>query len=185
MIKAMTFNRKIKKFLSLILLQIFIFLTWFALENKNLSSPKAETILIRASLSNQPKLIKDNGIYLLYSFSYSGNFGVEKDVDKIKSDNNEIYAILRPKDKYYILKSFVYDSLRELKDGEVAIKGLIQSDGRIEYGIEEYFISPKMKKPIKRVDKIEVLIDVDQNHKAKINSLIINDKPFKEVPIQN
>jgi uncharacterized membrane-anchored protein len=108
-----------------------------------------------------------------------------RDVEKIKSGNNEMYVILRPKDKYYISESFVYDNLRELKDGEVAIKGLMQPDGRIDYGIEEYFISPGMKKPIKRVDKIEVLIDVDQNHKAKINTLMINDKPFKEVPIQN
>ena len=110
---------------------------------------------------------------------------MEKDVDKIKFDNNEIYAILRPKDKYYVSEKFVYDNLEKLKNGEVAIKGLMQADGRIEYGIEKYFISPKMKKPIKRVDKIEVLIDVDQNHKAKINTLLINDKPFKEVPIQN
>ncbi len=181
----MTFNRKINKFLSSILLQVFIFLTWFTLENKNLSSPKAETVLIRASLSSQPRLIKDNGIYLLYSFSYSDNFGMGKDIEKIKSGNNEMYVILRPKGKYYISENFVYDNLGELKDGEVAIKGLMQPDGRIEYGIEEYFISPGMKKPIKRVDKIEALIDVDQNHKAKINTLLINDKPFKEVPIQN
>ena len=180
----MKFNRKIKKLLSSILLQVFIFLTWFSLENKNLSNPKAETVLIRASLSSQPRLIKDNGIYLLYSFSYS-NFDMEKDVEKIKSGNNEIYAILRPKGKYYISESFVYDALRELKDGEVAIKGFMHPDGRIDYGIEEYFISPGMKKPIKRVDKIEALIDVDQNHKAKINTLLINDKPFQEVPIQN
>lgn len=185
MIEAMIFSGKIKKFLSSILLQIFIFLTWFSLENKNLSNPKAETVLIRASLSSQPRLIKGNGIYLLYSFSYSNNFGMGRDVEKIKSGNNEMYVILRPKDKYYISESFVYDNLRELKDGEVAIKGLMQPDGRIDYGIEEYFISPGMKKPIKRVDKIEVLIDVDQNHKAKINTLMINDKPFKEVPIQN
>jgi len=185
MIKAMTFSRKIKKFLSSILLQVFIFFTWFSLENKNLSNPKAETVLIRASLSSQSKLIKGNGIYLLYSFSYSDNFGIEKDIEKIKSDNNEIYVILRPKGKYHISESFVYDNLRKLKDGEVAIKGVMQPDGRIEYGIEEYFISPGTKKPIKRVDKIEVLIDVDQNHKAKINTLLINDKPFKEVPIQN
>jgi hypothetical protein len=185
MIKAMTFNRKIRKFLLLILLQVFTFLTWFAFENKNLSSPKAETVLIRASLSNQPKLIKENGIYLLYSFSYGNNFGMEKDANKIKSDNNEIYAILRPKGKYYISERLVYDNSEKLKDGEVAIKGFMQPDGRIEYGIEEYFISPKMKKPIKRVDKIEVLIDVDQNHKSKINTLLINGKPFKEVPIQN
>ncbi len=181
----MTFNRKINKFLSSILLQVFIFLTWFTLENKNLSSPKAETVLIRASLSSQPRLIKDNGIYLLYSFSYSDNFGMGKDIEKIKSGNNEMYVILRPKGQYYISENFVYDNLRKLKDGEVAIKGLMQPDGRIEYGIEEYFISPGMKKPIKRVDKIEALIDVDQNHKAKINTLLINDKPFKEVPIQN
>ena len=183
MIKAMTFNKKIKQFLSSILLQIFIFLTWFSLENKDLSSPQAETVLVVASLSSRSELIKDNGIYLLYSFSYS--FGMDKDVKKIKSDNNEIYAILSPKGKYYISESFVYDNPRELKDGKIAIKGLMQPDGRIEYGIEEYFISPGMKKPIKRVDKIEVLIDVDQNHKAKINTLMINDKPFKEVPIQN
>ena len=181
----MTFNRKIRKFLLLILLQVFTFLTWFAFENKNLSSPKAETVLIRASLSNQPKLIKENGIYLLYSFSYGNNFGMEKDVNKIKSDNNEIYAILRPKGKYYISERLVYDNSEKLKDGEVAIKGFMQPDGRIEYGIEKYFISPKMKKPVKRVDKIEVLIDVDQNHKSKINTLLINGKPFKEVPIQN
>ncbi len=178
------FNKKRSILLLIIVVsQAMFFLTWSFVEYSKLSDPKAKEILVKTIPIDPRDLISGNYFILRYEFNDSWRFK-KKYRNLYRKRGNTIYAVLEKKDQYYVPNYIINTKPQKIKENQVVIKGKIGVYGRLEYGIEKYFINENTKEPNPRKDKIEVLIVIDKNFSPKIRKLYVNDEEFDQSKYQ-
>ena len=100
----------------------------------------------------------------------------------VTAPGREAFVQLERKDKYWEVKN-VLPSRKP--DMGIFIKGIVKNtSGRVEYGIESYFVPEGKGKKIEQFirsrnkEKITVEVAVDKNGKAVIKGLLLNGKPY-------
>lgn len=171
-------------------IQVLFFTGWYYLEYKKLHNPKSKIILVKTVPADPRDYLSGNYFTLRYEFSdfwflENNNKGIKQKrteinefIQKSRKTGNDIYAVLKKKDLWYVPDYFSLEK-PSIKNDQVAIKGKINKDlQQIDYGIEKYFINEKIQEP-KFGDKLEVKLVVGDDLTAKIKSLVINDVEFK------
>jgi uncharacterized membrane-anchored protein len=169
--------------LILVLLQAGFFLSWSIIEYSKLYNPKAKDIFVKTIPIDPRDFISGNYFILHYRFNNIREFR-RKAKNLYKKQNNTIYATLEKKDKYYVPIYVSHIKPQKIKKNQAVIKGKIKKYGRLEYGIEKYFINEGTKEPNLRKDKIEVLLAVGTDFSARIKKLYVNDKEFDQSEYQ-
>lgn len=158
-------------------IQVLFFVGWYCLEHNKLHNPESQTILVKTVPVDPRDYLSGNYLTLRYEFSDLWRFKGKNQSIK-EASGNEIYAVLKKDGSSYVPD---YVSLEKplVRDDQVVIKGKYTGNfGRIEYGIEKYFINENTKEP-KREDKVEVMLVVGDDLTARIKNLVVNDNEFK------
>ncbi|MFT7087161.1 MAG: putative membrane-anchored protein [Rickettsiales bacterium] len=164
-------NRKKSLLISIIFLQVLFFVFWAVSNELKLTNPKSKTILLETIPVDPRDLISGNYFILNYKISQSGFSGNDL-------WNGEIFAVLKKQDQYYVLDYFSKTKPAKIKENQVVLEGE-KKRGRIKYGIEKYFINENTKTPT-RSDKVDVLLNIDDNFKPVIIKIYVNDKEFDQ-----
>lgn len=172
-------SNKNKAVLIVVLLQIIFFGTWFALEKSKLSSPKAQTIKVRSYPIDPRDLLSGNYIRLNYKFSSPFNFkNYSNNISQ--PQGQKIYAVLHQEGDDFVGQ---YLSLEEpkIKDGQVAIAGVVGNFGQIEYGIEKYFVNENntVAPTLTFKDVVIVELVIDDGLAAHVKSVTVNGAAVK------
>lgn len=169
--------KKNKALFIAVLLQIIFFGTWFVLEANKLSDPKSKIITVKTTPVDPRDLISGKYIILNYEFSNGWRFK-SKETHLDEKWGQEIYVVLTQKDRLFV-PDYISFEKPKIKEGQAAIRGKVGQYGRIEYGIEKYFINEELKEPDSRTDNIEVILVIDKNFNPTIQSVMVNGVEFK------
>jgi uncharacterized membrane-anchored protein len=172
-------------------IQILFFTGWYYLEYKKLHNPISKIILVKTVPVDPRDYLSGNFFTLRYEFSDFWYFGDNSEkikqtgteinafLQKSGETGNEIYAVLKKNDIWYVPDYFSLEKPL-IKNDQVIIKGKFNKASQlIDYGIEKYFINENIKEP-KFGDKLEVMLVVGDDLTARIKSLIINGNEFKQ-----
>lgn len=172
-------------------IQVLFFTGWYYLEYKKLHNPKSKIILVKTVPVDPRDYLSGNYFTLKYEFSDLWYFRDKNEriketgtkihafLQKSGEAGNEIYAVLKKKDLWYVPDYFSLEK-PSINSNQVAIKGKYnRASQQIEYGIEKYFINENIKEP-KFGDKVEVSLLVGDDLTARIKSLVINGNEFKQ-----
>lgn len=171
-------SHKNKLLFLVVAIQILFFTGWYCLEHSRLHNPSSKVILVKTIPVDPRDYLSGNYLTLRYEFTDLWRFK-SKNKNIQEASNNEIYTVLKKDGSWYVPD---YISLEKplVRDDQIAIKGKYTgSFGRIEYGIEKYFINENTKEP-KREDKVEVLLTVGDDFTARIKGLIVNGTEFQQ-----
>ena len=157
--------------------QIMFFIIWYFIENKKLTNPQSQEILIRNLPIEQEDYLNDKYPTLIYyKISDINNFEDNKKFDKSKK--TEIFAVLK-KDQSLYIPDYVSIDKPSVRSDQIAIKGIYDPlNFQIEYGIEKYFTKENTKE-LNFDQKIDVLLIIDENYSAKIKSILIDGTELK------
>ncbi len=169
--------KKNKALIIIVLLQIIFFGTWFILEANKLSDPKSKIITVKTIPVDPRDPISGKYIILNYEFSNGWRFK-NRETHLGKKQGQEIYAVLTQKDGLFV-PDYISFEKPKIKDEQAAIRGTVNQYGRIEYGIEQYFINEALKEPNARIDNIEAILVIDDDFNPTIKSVMVNGVEFK------
>ena len=174
------FDKKRNTLVFLVGIQAIFFLSWFFIEHSKLSDPKSKDILVKIVPIDPRDFISGNYFILRYEFGSALRFKKKKPRDLYKKQGKTIYAILEKEGKYYKPNYIKYSKPQKIKESQIAIKGKIGRRGRLEYGIEKYFINENTREPNPREDNIEVLLTIGEDFLPRIKKLYVNNKEFDQ-----
>lgn len=171
--------------LILVGLQALFFLSWSFIENSKLSNLTAQEIFVQTIPIDPRDFISENYFVLNYKFNHIRELKKQENLSSLhKKKDKIIYAILEKEGKYYVPSYISYTKPKKLKAGQAIIKGFVGSYGRLEYGVEKYFINEYTKEPDPRKDKIEILLIIGEDFSPRIKKLYVNDKEFNQSEYQ-
>ena len=181
---------KNKLLILIAMIQVIFFSGWYYLEYKKLHNPISKIILVRTVFADPRDYLSGNYFTLRYEFSDLWFFAnnserIKQTVNEINEflyksgeTGNEIYAVLKKNDPWYVPDYFSLEK-PSIKNDQIVIKGKFNKAlQQIDYGIEKYFINENTEE-LKFGDKLEVKLVVGDDLTAKIKSLVINDVEFK------
>ena len=171
-------------------IQILFFTGWYYLEYKKLHNTISKIILVKTVFADPRDYLSGNYFTLRYEFSDLWFFAnnserikqtgteINQFLHKSGETGNEIYAVLKKNDIWYVPDYFSLEK-PSIQNDQVVIKGKFnKASQQIDYGIEKYFINENIKEP-KFGDELEVMLVVGDDLTAKIKSLVINGNEFK------
>jgi len=157
-------------------LQVIFFISWSLSEESKLSNPKAKTILLETMPVDPRDYLSGNYFTLSYAIRMSGKF--QENRKNRNFGNKSIFAVLKKQGNYYVPDYISLDKPEKVRGDQAVIKG--QMNGwDISYGIEKYFINENTKTPA-RSDKVDVLVNVDEDGSVRIIKLYVNDREFNQ-----
>ena len=181
----MTNKIRIRLVFVVIILQLSFFAGWYAIESGVLKTP-VTTIMVKTQSYGPRDLLSGQYIRLTYSFSTIIGLWDSAKKKTIYPEwaeglnvhykyKKEIWVILHEIDGFYEPKAASYNKPSNLREGEVAIRGIIRNIS-IKYGIERYFVPEGTPEPER--DDTTVRINIYENGATRIDQVFVDGKEW-------
>lgn len=166
--------------------QVVFFAGWYAKEAGQFGAPVA-TILVKPEPYDPRDLLSGQYIRLNYSFSntrgrwdstlrqtVSPEWAGELPTD-YKKKPKDVWLLLHEVDGFYEPKAISPTRFKTVDEREAQVKGRYVR-GRIEYGIEKYFVPEGTKEPSR--DAMTIELDIYENGKPRISQVFVDGTPW-------
>lgn len=158
------------KFVLAIALQVAIIFTVIILKLSILNN--GVEVLLQIAPVDPRDLLRGDYVTFQYNISRLDSYYSQK--QKIENGDT-VYVVLRQNGKYWVMKSI--QKTKPAGD-DLFIKGKVEGDGRIIYGIEQYFIPEGKGQNFNfRNSRAAAMVVIDDGN-AVLKKIYIDDKPW-------
>ena len=94
------------------------------------------------------------------------------------ASGDEVIVVLVERDEVWEASRYLGDDRIPKRNGEVFIRGQMQSSGRIDLGIGTYFVPEGTGREIERARDLKIRVSVSDNGDATVTGVIVDGEDF-------